>query len=332
MRPVRKRLRRALSAVAGAVLLLVLFAHPFFATTRPSGGHVLVAEGWMHREGLRNAARLFREGRYTRLYLTGTVRPFAYYLEPGGALVVELAGEGTEAVSLRIDGLPGARWALLADGDTLLRATVGRWATTHRAGIHAHPVSRLRLAGLPMEGQPPGTAALFVRDLRIDGGNAHALARRIAVERADGRVREGRTNHAEEARDFLLGEGVPDSLMTAVPAMVERRRTLSSAMAFAAVARRDGIGACDVATLGVHARRTWKRYAMARASEADVGIIALPDPSCGRWNWWTTVHGWHMVVKELAALPSTWPATLVGGKTGPPPPRADAGPTRTFCP
>ena len=42
-------------------LVIVLFAHPFFAVVAPSGGEVLVVEGWMHDEGLKEAADLFKE-------------------------------------------------------------------------------------------------------------------------------------------------------------------------------------------------------------------------------------------------------------------------------
>jgi hypothetical protein len=119
----RGRWRKLFAALAGAFLLVLLFAHPWFAVTRPSGGKALVAEGWMHTEGLRETAKLFGHGSYDRLYLTGTIRPFAYYLFSGDSVHVDFETAQHGLLKLGIGGLPGATWELNALGEAAWRNT-----------------------------------------------------------------------------------------------------------------------------------------------------------------------------------------------------------------
>ena len=70
-------------------------------------------------------------------------------------------------------------------------------------------------------------------------------------------------------------------------------------------ARLHAMDGYDVATLGVHARRTWIQY-QAAYPEGRIGVVALEDPWCRRWTWWLNPYGWFQMMKELIALPGTW--------------------------
>ncbi|MDX9751632.1 MAG: hypothetical protein RBT71_11170 [Flavobacteriales bacterium] len=296
----RPWLRTGAWSAAAGWLVLVLFAHPWFAVQRPVGAPVLVVEGWMHRAGLEQAARLFHEGGYTHLFVTGGRRPFAYYLKRGEGVEVGAEAAFTGDVDLRIDGLPGSRWALVAGTDTLLTGVVGTGADDRHLRLE-RPVSALRVVDRSTGSSGADVPLLFVGRLAIDGTDAHAPPRRTRLLMADGTVRPGRPTRAEEAMDRLAEHGVPADRMTAVPNMATTDRTFSSAATFAAHARAHGITAYDVATLGVHARRTHRAHLRALGVPGSVGVIALPDPWCGRWTWWTNHYGWYQVLKELAA-------------------------------
>ena len=56
----------------------------------------------------------------------------------------------------------------------------------------------------------------------------------------------------------------------------------------------------------VHGRRTRNMYRKAFGIKKGVGIIALHDRWCQRWTWWTTVHGWHQMLREMLAWPGPW--------------------------
>ena len=304
----RKRtlLRRVLPALMAALVVLVLFAHPYFATTRPSGSKVLVAEGWMHREGLRAAKRSFEEGGYTHLYVTGTVRPFAYYLNAGDTLDVLWHDAQPGPVRIRIAGLPGTAWTLLSGEQVLMQGEAGPGTHTEHLPAREGGYASLRIAATTGGMPPDGPPVLFIGGMHAGGTNVHALGTDVRISRANGTMEHGRPTFAHEGAVLLREEGLPSAQVTPVPAFSSKDRTRSGAAAMAAFARENAIPGYDVATLAVHARRTGRHYRDA-AAPLSVGIIALDDPWCRRWTWWTNPYGWFQVLKELAALPgSLW--------------------------
>jgi len=124
----------------------------------------------------------------------------------------------------------------------------------------------------------------------------------VRILRANGSIESGRPTWAEEGAALLIEAGVPAASVTAVPTYTSADRTRSAAKEFARYAAEHELEGYDVATLGVHARRTWKQYARASAP-IPVGVVALEDPRCKRWTWWLNPYGWLQVLKEVGALP-----------------------------
>ncbi|HRP01003.1 MAG TPA: hypothetical protein PLN54_16355 [Flavobacteriales bacterium] len=305
---------RGLIAFAVFVVLLSALAHPWFAVTRTSGGRVLVAEGWMHEEGLRETARLFREGGYERLCLTGTVRPFAYYLLKDDSIHFVLRAPASGQVLLGVGGLPGAEWTLWLDGRMVLRGVAEGAVKEHRVNVPSPGFSSGALVFTAPAAPGPEVPVGFVARFTVEGTNVHELVGQVTIHQGDGSQREGQPTYAEQGRDRLVRDGIPYDQITAVPTIeVEGSRTWSSARSFTDFARSAGIDRFDVATLGVHARRSWKMYRKAWGTNAGVGIVSLNDPWCRRWSWWTNYYGWYQMTKELVALPAPY---LVSGPEG----------------
>ena len=61
----------ALIITAGTLMVAVRHAHSFLAPDQPSGGRLLVVEGWMPRAELDQAVEKFRDGSYERVITTG---------------------------------------------------------------------------------------------------------------------------------------------------------------------------------------------------------------------------------------------------------------------
>jgi hypothetical protein len=293
--------RKLLLVGLGVLVFLVLFAHPFFATTRPSGAKVLLAEGWMHHEGLREAAALFHAGGYERLYVSGTLRPFAYYLEAGDTLEVQPNEAFAGTLELGTAGLPGTTWTLLSDAGELAQGE----PPAHAKGVSiavAEPVSVLRITATVQHAPGEGIPVLFIGTFQLNGANPHALRHRVRILRANGNIEDGRPTFAEEGAALMRDMGIPSEAITAVPTYSTADRTRLAAEHFGRYALENNLPGYDVATLGVHARRTWKQYARASAP-IPVGVVSLEDPWCRRWTWWLNPYGWFQVLKELIALP-----------------------------
>ncbi len=301
----KTRLRRMLLGGLVAWLLAVLFAHPFFAVVAPSGGKVLVAEGWMHEEGLKAAAELFEQGKYEHLYLTGTPRPFAYYLRAGDVIQVEFPEPQDGPLALWLAGLPKATWELRCDSAIRDSGTIDQGS--EEALLQLQQVRVLRLAAGSSSPPSNGEPVLFIGRLQLAGTNRHLLNATIRLVHPDGSEEAGQPTFAHQAFATLQRLGVPASQMTVVPTWtVEKSRTLSTARDLVAYANAHDIRAFDVATLGVHARRTRNMYRKAKGTKEGIGIISLHDPWCQRWTWWTNYYGWFQMLKEFIAWPAPW--------------------------
>jgi hypothetical protein len=299
----RTRSKRAALCGLAIWLLLALFAHPYFAVTRPSGGTALVAEGWMHEEGLKEAALTFDTGAYRRLYVTGTLRPFAYYLKAGDTIIVRFTTAMSGRLRIGVGGLPGAYAEI--SGDPLAHARIQASGGLVDSEYELNDCHGLRIAA-GCDNPPPGEAdAIFIGRLKVNGTNVHALNAEVRIRGRDGIERPGRPTFADQGAMQLAALGVPADRITVVRTLeVHRSRTWSNAKAFTAYADAHRIERFDVATLGVHARRTWRMYQLARGQRGGAGIISLHDPWCKRWTWWANPYGWYQVVKEIVALPA----------------------------
>jgi hypothetical protein len=104
--------------------------------------------------------------------------------------------------------------------------------------------------------------------------------------------------YASVARNRLIQRGLSREEVIMVPTFrVERDRTYASA-----VALRDWLAqrhlspvTLNVATLGVHARRTRLLYEKAFGNEVKIGIIAIPNQEYDNRRWWKYSEG----VKEV---------------------------------
>lgn len=287
------------------LLMLVLVAHPFFAITRPGGKPALVVEGWIHPEGIKNATALFFEGGYSHVYVTGTLRPFTYYLFVGDTLELRLKEPTSGLWKMKITGLPTAGYEVIVDGVQQQGAILTKNAQQSTWSTRADGLTLVQITASAKNAPLNGGPVLFVSGSWIEGADLHTYRPEIRIGHSDGSSSAGRPTHAHQGALELQQSGIPAELITAVPSWCDTDRTQSGAKAMGQYAKRHGMDGFDVATLGVHARRTWIEY-QAAYPEGLVGVISLEDPWCRRWTWWLKPYGWFQMMKELAALPGTW--------------------------
>ncbi|MGB3869432.1 MAG: hypothetical protein WA937_08230 [Flavobacteriales bacterium] len=287
--------------VAGPLVVLaaiVIEAFPYLAITELSGAKVMVVEGWMDPAPMQEAAELILDSNYTRVYTTGTVRRFAHYLSPDEGITVQLHIPFQGEVRINVSGTAGAGFLLIAGTDTLMDQAVTPQPQLYNGHV-PNAVDRIRLVAwhLPLE---TGTPEIYVASLTLNGMNINLLQRRSWFTFPDAVAQPGWPTYAQSARSELMKLGVPGDRITAVPAYGKpRSRTWGNAHAFGIQAREDGITAFDVATVGVHARRSRDLFRTACGPEVRVGVIALTDPYCTQANWWRSFRGWITMLKEV---------------------------------
>ncbi|MBK9420228.1 MAG: hypothetical protein IPN44_04150 [Flavobacteriales bacterium] len=291
--------------LAGPVVVIaavLIWAFPFLAITETSGGKTLVVEGWMDPGALQEAAQLAMDSGYTKVYTTGTVRSFSYYLQRKEAVEVTLHDPQPGRIAVDVSGTTGAGFYLIAGNDTLLDQAVTAQPSvfTVDAGRNVEQV-RVVAWDIPMA---HGTPEIYIRMLDVNGKNAHLLQRNTELIHPDGTTSPGLPTYAHSARAELMGSGLPAERIIAVPAYGDPpSRSWANAHAFSVQAKADGVTACDVATVGVHARRSRALFRTACGPGINVGVVALYDPFCTRTNWWTSWRGWYSLLKEVLGAP-----------------------------
>ena len=110
--------------------------------------------------------------------------------------------------------------------------------------------------------------------------------------------------YASIAADKLKRAGVPESSIKMVPTRVQARdRTLGAATELRRWLEERQIqhGSFNVATLGVHARRTHCLFRRAFGPGTAIGVIAIPNQGYEARRWWNYSEGVKQVITESIA-------------------------------
>jgi hypothetical protein len=129
------------------------------------------------------------------------------------------------------------------------------------------------------------------------------VARPLSSSEGDEVYAEGKEDGEYKAH-MLIRYGVPkESVGTLFYSSVERDRTYHGALAVKKWFSKNGVAlpAFNVATAGPHARRSWLLYQMAFGNTAEIGIVALTDPTYDPKHWWRTSEGVREVLGETTA-------------------------------
>lgn len=126
---------------------------------------------------------------------------------------------------------------------------------------------------------------------------------------------------ASVGAEALVKAGLPAGVVQMVPSHVSGRdRTYSSALALREYFQMNGMAvkSFNVLTEDVHARRTRLLFQEAFGKEAQVGIIAVPDPDYDPHHWWRYSEGVREILGESIAYIYAkflfWPSNQVEKK------------------
>ena len=285
----------ALILIPLLLFVIALLLHHRLSITSPSGAAVAVVEGWIPPDLMPLVKKEIDRRGYDKVYITGTLRPFTYWLKADEWITIAPQEPLKGELKIAVAGLPGSGFVVIADRDTIMRNTVdmGPIELSARIGI---PINDLLIQPLP-NGSPADVHVLFVQRLEIDDRNVHALNTTIDLHNTKGARNSGWPTYAHYGAELLRQEGLGAE---PVPAnAIAKGRTAGNAEAFAAKAKADAIGAVDVISLGVHARRSWGEYKEACGPDVKVGVVSIEDPAAPGESWWRTKKGWIGLMKEM---------------------------------
>ena len=122
-------------------------------------------------------------------------------------------------------------------------------------------------------------------------------------------------NYAVRAASTLRAYGIASVPVIAVPAPASKQdRTYLSAVMVRdwAAQSQVSLGAIDLYSAGVHARRSRLLFRMALGDAVEVGVLAARPPDFDAEHWWTSSSGAKSTMGETLSLAWTiccfWPA------------------------
>ncbi|MBL0044095.1 MAG: hypothetical protein IPP33_06730 [Flavobacteriales bacterium] len=278
---------------------MLAVAHPHLAVTERSGGDVLVVEGWMQPPHLEQVAHLADSLRYQRIYTTGSVRPFAYYLRVGESIDVRFASSIKGTLRLNVSGNTGGGFRVIAGQDTVLERSV---EPVPAVFVSAQEIitDHLLITSLNAGQVDHDRENIFIQFMSLGGENVHLLQTSTWFIRTDGKMEPAWPTYAHKAAADLIQLGMNKDHVISVPSWGKPdSRSWANANYFAIRAQKDTLKSFDVVTVGVHARRSRELFRRACGSDMRVGVISLEDPNCPASGWWRKRSGWIQMLKEI---------------------------------
>ena len=181
-------------------------------------------------------------------------------------------------------------FALLLVGGLLLKDVYPFLATTHRVDTNV----------LVVEGWVHEYAIRAAVEEFRGSSYQRVFATGGPVEGTGGYINDYNTE-ASVGAELLKNAGVPGQSLQMVPSRVmDRDRTYGSAVALRNWFREHNmlVGAMNVVTEDVHARRTRLLFEKALGHDVAVGVISVPNPDYDAKHWWRYSEGVKCVFAE----------------------------------
>lgn len=336
----QKILKRSLFILLFLMLAgFFIFCHmfPFLAITDRKQADVLVIEGWISKYNLRLAMKEFQQdSSYKKIVIASILLPPEFEMYSNGGLIFKLTEnqqivpEKVKQVTINAYGTSldnvFAHFTLIVNDSIVGEATIGPELASYPFDLSQfpEPVRQIIIKYDNDSHTQQEDRNLYVHSLLVDERTIPARSPHVIYDRKkiDGKTlaRTDLFSEAEEAREFLIQEGLPDSLVTVLNAPeVQFDKTYTSALTVKEWMEKKytDFPAFNIFTKSAHARRTRMLYDLAFEGQAETGIIASPSQDFSRKNWWKKRAGRRFVIEQALKYlyakflfyPSSVPAT-----------------------
>lgn len=316
----KKKLKTTLLALLILILAsFFIFRHmfPFLATTDRKHADVLVIEGWIHKYNLRLAMKEFQQHSYKEIVTASILLPAEFEMYSKGGLIFDLT-ENQQVVPKNVKQITVnaygtalddefAHFKLIANDSVVGEATTGPTLAPYSfdLSLFPEPVRQITIKFDNDGHTQQEDRNLYVHSLIVDEQTLPARSPYVVYDRKkiDGKilVRTDLFSEAEEAREFLIQEGLPDSLITVLNAPeVQFDKTYTSALTVRKWMKKQytDFPAFNIFTESAHARRTRMLYDLAFEGQTEIGIIASPSQNFSQKNWWKKRAGRRFVIEQ----------------------------------
>lgn len=309
--------------LASAIVVKLSFSRGWFVSylsvNKPVSPELLVVEGWVSPSTIHLAAKEFQDKAYSRILTSGSPTEPAYLLSEDGYLEFSFRDQAiqiyeNDTIAFRLKGSPVQgiypEFEISVNGHALSKGFAsGTWdQITHitDSTFLAVEISISFLNDTHFMGEDRN---LMVESLYINSTMFPARAEDVLYfKKSDHqRLNPGLSNFASVAEicaHELQKQGIPEYSIGVIPSPVsDKNRTLASALVISEYLQVQELSSpwVNIASEGIHARRTWLSYKYALRKQAKaVGIICIP-PAPGN-DHSPQSYSTEEILRELAGI------------------------------
>lgn len=315
------KLRSVLLLLFISLILFAFFkAYDFMAIDRPSKPEILVVEGWLPESALDQAKEVFLNQGYKKLITTGFPYNQGFMMGSGGKMEfdvrsLETSSDSIYEITIQIRGTKAkgeyAHIRVYSDSLELAETfTTGKKRDYHFKVKLGSPPCIIMVEFDNDDYTRCNDRNLFFYSITVNGQLFPADNENVSYYGKSNGIyflRQFLTdNSALNAANYLIKEGIADTLITAVVSVAKiKSRTYTSALDLKKWLSENGFSdhpSLTILTQGLHSRRSYISFRKAFGSTAEIGIKALPDPEITRSNWWKRYKGWRKLIYEAVGV------------------------------
>jgi hypothetical protein len=283
------------------ILSALFYFSGYLSATKKVSANVLIVEGWLPPDGIKDAYAEYQTNSYDYIITTGIKSNFYYgFMHSNGFLIfypreklkksVNAGRHLIEVIaSSELNGDNAACFNLFINKNQIASFRT----QTFRKSYSAYWEGSLSdIDSLMVE---------FTNDLIGDFGDRNLLVRKIIIDKKisiptlnyseydigklDGkaRIKNDYTSYALRAQEELKNLGIkPGSVISIPGGRTQINRTLSSALAVRnwMDTTHIDIKGINILSYGMHARRSWLIYSRLLGKNVETGVVSLPDKTC----------------------------------------------------
>jgi hypothetical protein len=280
------------------ILSVFFYFSGYLSATKKVNANVLIVEGWLPPDGIKDAFAEFQSHGYDYIVTTGIKSNFYYgFMHSNGFLIFypreklkQSVNEGTHLIeviaSSELDGDNAACFNLFVNKNLI---------ANFRTQVRKKSYSAYWEGSLS---NIDSVMVEFTNDLTGDFGDRNLLVRKIIIDKKiiiptlnhseydigklDGkeRVKNDYTSYALRAQEELKNLGLKSGSVISISGdRTQVNRTLSSAIAVKnwLDTTHVEVKGINILSYGMHARRSWLIYARVLGKDVETGVVSLPD-------------------------------------------------------
>ena len=148
---------------------------------------------------------------------------------------------------------------------------------------------------------------LFVESIKINGLEFKISDTFSLITREENKITTGFDSQADKTAQYIKAlKGIPDNYKIITFDLVDRNQTLAAAKAVKSYLENDSIDNLNVASLGLHSRRSLVTYRKVLDPKLKIGVINTKASSFDKNNWYKTPEGRSVMVNEFFSYLANW--------------------------